>query len=310
MAEAEAQLRLDAVHDYFVGLRGAMWTRSVYSLHALCRSTIEACAFAAWVFDPDAAPAEGLLRGLMLREQWLHEHQKALDRMMGTGRSGELDCDDLADVARARSVTEIHLGDVQRVIEGVRVDLGSMSGLPVGAGNSVVGVDLPRCGPMLSPRVPNLVPIPGVTGSLTVRSGRSKDLEIIVLRHQLAVLRRQIDRPELTDADRSLLGAIAAALARPSRAGWLVTPGHAVALAPAPPSSGTGPCGCRKLCRGRWPAAMGADAESSCTESRTDSWSPDGALNPWSAPTTEYGHPHGAGCASRPVGARKCGRVR
>ena len=59
---------------------------------------------------------------------------------------------------------------------------------------------------------------------LTVRSGRSKDLEIIVLRHQLAVLRRQIDRPELTDTDRSLLAAIAAALARPSRAGWLVTP--------------------------------------------------------------------------------------
>ena len=46
-------------------------------------------------------------------------------------------------------------------------------------------------------------------------------------------------------------------------------------------------CGCRKLCRGRWPAAMGADAEYSCTESRTDSWSPDGARNPWSAPTTE-----------------------
>ena len=59
---------------------------------------------------------------------------------------------------------------------------------------------------------------------LAVRSGRSKDLEIIVLRHQLAVLRRKIDRPELTDADRTLLGAIAAALARPSRAGWLVTP--------------------------------------------------------------------------------------
>ena len=59
---------------------------------------------------------------------------------------------------------------------------------------------------------------------LTVRSSRSKDLEIIVLRHQLAVLRRQVDRPELTDADRTLLGAIAAALARPSRTGWLVTP--------------------------------------------------------------------------------------
>ena len=31
----------------------------------------------------------------------------------------------------------------------------------VSAGNSAVVVDLPRCGPMLSPRVPNLVPIPG-----------------------------------------------------------------------------------------------------------------------------------------------------
>ena len=31
----------------------------------------------------------------------------------------------------------------------------------MGAGNSAVVVDLPRCGPMLSPRVPNLVPIPG-----------------------------------------------------------------------------------------------------------------------------------------------------
>ena len=41
----------------------------------------------------------------------------------------------------------------------------SSSSLPfrthVGAGNSAVVVDLPRWGPMLSPRVPNLVPIPG-----------------------------------------------------------------------------------------------------------------------------------------------------
>ena len=59
---------------------------------------------------------------------------------------------------------------------------------------------------------------------LAVGSGRSKDLEIIVLRHQLGVLRRQIDRPELTNDDRSLLGAIAAALPRPRRIGWLATP--------------------------------------------------------------------------------------
>ena len=69
---------------------------------------------------------------------------------------------------------------------------------------------------------------------LAVRSGRSKDLEIIVLRHQLAVLRRQIDRPELTDADRSLLGSDRgrAAATEPSRVAG--HPRHAVALAPAP----------------------------------------------------------------------------
>jgi hypothetical protein len=59
---------------------------------------------------------------------------------------------------------------------------------------------------------------------LAVRSGRSKDIEIIILRHQLVVLRRQVERPALGDDDRSLLGAIAQALPRPRRHGWLVTP--------------------------------------------------------------------------------------
>ena len=59
---------------------------------------------------------------------------------------------------------------------------------------------------------------------LAVRSGRSKDLEIIVLRHQLQVLRRQHDRPAANNDDRTLLGAIAAALPRRLRQGWIVTP--------------------------------------------------------------------------------------
>jgi transposase InsO family protein len=63
-----------------------------------------------------------------------------------------------------------------------------------------------------------------ILARLAVRSGRSKDLEIIVLRHQLSILRRQIDRPALNEVDRTLLGAIAAALPRPRRTGWLVTP--------------------------------------------------------------------------------------
>ena len=44
------------------------------------------------------------------------------------------------------------------------------------------------------------------------------------MRYQLGVLRRYLDRPNLSDDDRSLLGAIAAALPRQLRAGWIVTP--------------------------------------------------------------------------------------
>ncbi len=59
---------------------------------------------------------------------------------------------------------------------------------------------------------------------LAVRSRRWKDLQIIVLRHENAVLRRQVGRPSLNDDDRSLLGAIAAALPKALRQGWIVTP--------------------------------------------------------------------------------------
>lgn len=73
-----------------------------------------------------------------------------------------------------------------------------------------------------------LYPFVAAIARLAVRSGRSKDLEI-VLRHPIAVLRHQIDRGELIDDDRTLLGAIAAALPRRQlRAGS--SHRHAVAL--------------------------------------------------------------------------------
>ena len=49
---------------------------------------------------------------------------------------------------------------------------------------------------------------------LAVRRGRSKELEIIVLRHQLSVLRRHNNRSKPTDEDRAPLGSVAAALPR------------------------------------------------------------------------------------------------
>jgi hypothetical protein len=39
-------------------------------------------------------------------------------------------------------------------------------------------------------------------------SDADKDIEILTLRHQLAVLQRQIDRPRVTPADRALLAAL------------------------------------------------------------------------------------------------------
>jgi putative transposase len=63
---------------------------------------------------------------------------------------------------------------------------------------------------------------------LLVRSGRGsgvKDVELMVLRHELEVLRRQVGRPKLRPADRALLAAAAWHLPRSSRETRLVTPG-------------------------------------------------------------------------------------
>jgi putative transposase len=60
-----------------------------------------------------------------------------------------------------------------------------------------------------------------------VRSRRGldvKDLELLVLRHELAILRRQVARPKLEVVDRALLAAAAIHLPRPQRTVLLVTP--------------------------------------------------------------------------------------
>jgi putative transposase len=56
------------------------------------------------------------------------------------------------------------------------------------------------------------------------RGDAAKDLEILVLRHQLGVLRRQIPRPRLEPTDRALLAAISRVLPRARWSCFFVTP--------------------------------------------------------------------------------------
>src|SRR5438105_8740464 len=56
------------------------------------------------------------------------------------------------------------------------------------------------------------------------RSAAVMEVELLVLRHQLEVLRRQVGRPPLRAADRALLAALARLLPRQRRQLFLVTP--------------------------------------------------------------------------------------
>jgi putative transposase len=60
--------------------------------------------------------------------------------------------------------------------------------------------------------------------SLLFRSADSKELEIVVLRHEVAVLRRQIPRPAFRPADRWFLAAASRLLPRVKWSVFLVTP--------------------------------------------------------------------------------------
>ena len=60
-----------------------------------------------------------------------------------------------------------------------------------------------------------------ITGMITIlrllpRSTAEKDIEILALRHQLAVLQRQIDKPQLTPPDRAFLAALLHKVPRPT----------------------------------------------------------------------------------------------
>ena len=61
--------------------------------------------------------------------------------------------------------------------------------------------------------------------SLLARSSMSKDPELLVLRHEVSVLRRTNPLPRLDGADRGLFAALCRLLPRPGQRHRLVTPG-------------------------------------------------------------------------------------
>ncbi|MFC5006401.1 hypothetical protein ACFPIJ_52355 [Dactylosporangium cerinum] len=65
------------------------------------------------------------------------------------------------------------------------------------------------------------------------RDGGAKDVELLVLRHQVAVLRRQVRRPDLQPADRVVLAALSRLLPQATLDSVFRHPRDPAALAPA-----------------------------------------------------------------------------
>jgi putative transposase len=61
--------------------------------------------------------------------------------------------------------------------------------------------------------------------ALLARSSSAKDVEILALRHEVAVLRRSSPRPRMSRADRAILAALARIMPEGLRAWRIVTPG-------------------------------------------------------------------------------------
>ena len=91
-------------------------------------------------------------------------------------------------------------------------------GLTCGYGTDMIGAHVCRAG----------VPAAGdraVWLALLARSSSAKDVKILALRHEVAVLRRANPRPGISWTDRAFLAALTRIMPKALRAAWIVTPG-------------------------------------------------------------------------------------
>ena len=134
--------------------------------------------------------------------------------------------------AASRLANEIVVtrGEPHRPASGEPVGYGNPDGaceLPIRSGVARYrGVSAPPCeDAQVLPRLAYQMLCRSITLLvLLTRGDAAKDLEILVLRHQLTVLRRQAPRPRLEPADRALLAAISRALPRSRWSCFFVTP--------------------------------------------------------------------------------------
>jgi hypothetical protein len=94
---------------------------------------------------------------------------------------------------------------------------------------------------------------------LRIRSDTTKDIEILVLRHQLAVLQRRTPRPRMCRADRGMIAALARLMPSRRRRGPNRHALHHPALAPATPhpSLDQPACSAGSSRHPRWGASVG-----------------------------------------------------
>ncbi|HET9255386.1 MAG TPA: hypothetical protein VFO16_09320 [Pseudonocardiaceae bacterium] len=77
------------------------------------------------------------------------------------------------------------------------------------------------------------------------RSSASKDVGLLVLRHEVAVLRRANPKPRMDWADRAVFAALVRALPTVLRVHRLVTPGTILRRSGTPARHGGSSCACR-----------------------------------------------------------------